>query len=132
MLTSSSQFQFCAGLGRFLIVPNKALIHSSIVFLNGFYPQYGFRVFDLFSILKPTDGFNRIPFKVACEYGGSAEVYSLCGRIDFGRKWCSYGQNGFDAFSSDGVIDDAQIFPAVLYFCFLDDKSAADLLDPVV
>ena len=42
------------------------------------------------------------------------------------------GENRFHTFTSDGIVDIAQVFAGIFHFGLLDDQRTADLLDTII
>ena len=78
LLTFASKFHFGASLSTLLLVPDKALVHSAVVFANRSDLEHASIVAgNRFAVLQPRDGLDRVSFVLAGEHCWSSEVYSL-------------------------------------------------------
>jgi hypothetical protein len=65
-----------------LIIPDKALVHSPVLFLDGIDPEHGVAVAEVFAVLHPADAFDGVAFVVAFEVGWTTVINDLLLRFN--------------------------------------------------
>jgi len=114
-------------LRAFLIISDKALVHSLILFLHTLDSQYAIFQSKGLSILEPGDGLDRIALDGASEGRWSSKINSLRTRLDLRSQRCRNSQNGLHTLTADGIVDDAKVFTGIFNSGLTDDQSATDL-----
>jgi hypothetical protein len=65
-----------------LIIPDKALVHSPVLFLDGVDPEHGIAVAEVFAVLHPADAFDGVALVVAFEVGWTTVINDLLLRFN--------------------------------------------------